>query len=751
MPTNNPSKNCGNIMGCLLVSRNDLFGARMLPFMNALRIGHDYDLPVKIFWPVAGGENTNIGEYTQVFGESFLNKHFIQADEFQELTKQAIGLPQMRLTSVTEIVQMIRSGSVMALNGGNVAMALGGEDEQKVNESYRATLDRISFAPLISENIKKIKLATQGKSFLAYHVRHGDVTNSYRAKNKPWPNKFIPSEFFVQHFEKHSEGNDANALVFGDFSPSLDWICAQCSGLQQIGNVIDFSNLGSLQRDFLELYAMSRAEQIIGPKNSGFSQLAASLGGIELKDIMKSLSSKDYRIAFSKLFKRITNAPETFSSKGEIGQCLAHLGPQMMRIGQTTKLVKVLKDEMQRGNNISFLFPLLARAQFTVKNYAEVLDTRKQSLTEPLFDPISVAELDAFAAQSAFHLGDTTEATRLLAIAVFHTPYAKEVRRAFALLDQANFLNDTDFYPTDRILMKLLQNDPDKFNPAHFAWEWRNSLISNFQRPLTFGGAANLYIKKMDTAIKGKKLDNREQARFNSFKSLVLMGLGLVDDALTLSIQAMDLAAKDPFVLKRHVQNLLLNRDFDLALRYARDLVKDHPDIPMYRMLLADCYFGKRKRVKAIDLYNGVNENDLRFLGGTLRHGGALNALDRSNEALNLLTPILPEVRWTDQYLDILTTTKLNQGTQQELLPFLEKLSDESYTVRKVSHMLARIKLANRDFEGAEKDAKRAIAYAPNIFRFHEHLARIYLAQDRQSDAMDIIQNLPTPMQKRFQ
>ena len=737
-------------MGCLLVSRNDLFGARMLPFINALRIGHDYDLPVKIFWPVNGGDTTNIGQHVEIFSPEFLKRHFIQADEFQDLTKRAIGLTQIRLTPVDEIVAMVRSGSILALNGGNTALTLGGEDESLVRESYRATMDRISFTPTIHDNIQRIQSATRGQKFTAYHVRHGDVTTSYRAKNKPWPNKFIPSELFVQHFEKHAVTVDQSALLFGDFKPSLDWLCTQCAGFRQIGDVIDFGSLGSLQRDFLELYAMSRASKIVGPQNSGFSQLAASFGGIELLDITKSLGPRDYKTAFGKLFKRIDEAPETLSSKGEIGQCIAHLAPYLMRNRQSAQLVNLLTKEIKRGNNISYLFPLLAQAQMAQKDFNGILKTRNRSLAEPMFDPTSVADLDAITAQAAFHLGDKTKATRLLAMAVFHTPYAPEVKRAYQLLDQSGTLNNQNFYPIDRELMALLHKGLPQFSPVHFAWEWRYSLISNFQRPLTFAGAADLFVKNMDKSTIGIKLSDFMQGRFDSFKSLVLMGLGHVDAALTLSINAVDLAPNDPFILKRHIQNLLLNRDYDLALRYAKMLIGIAPDIPMYQLLLAECYFGKKKRAKAIKVFDSVNSNDLRFPGGALRHGGALLALKQPKEVAALMDRVLPETRWPDQHLDILTSAKIALDQQSELLPFLEELSDESYKARKVSHMLARIKLANHDYEGAEKECKRAIAFAPNMPRFREQLARVYIAQGRQKDAADVIKQLPAPMQKRF-
>lgn len=737
-------------LGCLLVGRNDLFGARMLPFINALRIGHDYNLPVRIHWPVTDGDPTNIGEYADVFSDTFLEKHFIDESEFHQLTKRAVRLNPNKPTSPQSIIDTVTSGGIVALNGTAVTAVLDGEDPLKVNQSYRATLDRISFTPLVASNIQRIKEATKGRSFLAYHVRHGDVTSSYRAKNKPWTNKFVPSEFFEQHYKNHIKTNAANALVFGDFQPSLDWLCARCEGLQKIGNVIEFGKLGSLQRDFLELYAMSRADLIVGPKNSGFSQLAASLGGVAFHDIMKSLHWKDRNLAFEQLFQRISEFPESLSSDGEIGQCMAHLGQHLVRTDQNKKLVNLLTAEIKRGNKITFLFPLLARAQFELKDYHGVLETRQKSVKVPLFGANSVADLDAITAQASFHLGDKAEALRLLCVAVYHTPYSSDVARAYELLSDDGLINAQTFFPMDDVLFKLIAKGANRFKPAIFAWEWRHSLISNFQRPLTIAGAADQFIKSMQKAVRKLKLSTIEKARFDSFQALVLMGLGKTEEALSMSINAVDMAPNDPFVLKRHVQNLLVHRDYEHGLRFAKVLVECHPNIPMYKLLLAECYLGLRKRKRAVEVYDEITSSNLSFLGGTLAHATVLNTLKRHPEAEELLNRVLPETRWPDRHLEAFVNAKVALGSEMEILPFLQELHDESFSVRKISHLLAKIKMVNGDLDGAERDVNTGIQFSPNLIRFKELLARVYLAQGRTEEAAKAISALPAQMQKRF-
>ncbi len=514
------------ISGCLLISRNDLFGSRMLPFINALRIGHDYDLLVKIYWPSSGGTGTNIDEYSDVFSQAFIDAHFITHKEFQTLNKDSVALTQVKKKPIAEIVAMVSNGSVFALNNSQAAMSLAGEDIEKVLESYQLVLDRITFTPTVEQNIQKIRTITHGQNIVAYHVRHGDVTTRYRPKNKEWPHKFTPCEFFVQHFKSHGQEKGTKALLFGDFKPSLDWLGRQCPDFIKIGDIIDLTALGSLQRDFLELYAMSRAAKIIGPRHSGFSQLAASLGGVPFHDIMKDMNPLDYIVAYGNLYTRLSNDPQSFSSFGEIGQCLAHLIPYLIANNQADKARKLLESEINRGNNISFLFSLWAKTSLMENNHKNVLEIRKLSTQVVMDNTVAIADTEALAAQAAFHIGDTKEAIRLLSLAFFQSPYAPQVKIAFNLLDENGLLKDTSFYPLDRELMSAIAFGSANFLPVFFAWEWRFSLASTFQRPLTHAGAADQFLRQISNAFDAKKTFCPIAGQFQKFSKCHFDGHG---------------------------------------------------------------------------------------------------------------------------------------------------------------------------------------------------------------------------------
>jgi tetratricopeptide (TPR) repeat protein len=736
--------------GCLLVSRNDLFGARMLPFVNALRIGHDYDIPVKIYWPFPREGSTNIGEHEDVFSKEFIETHFITHQEFKDLSQNAVSLAQVRVSPAHEIIDMVRKGSVFVLHGSQTAMTLKGEDPRQVSKSYRATLDRMTFTPIVTQNIDKINAITKGQNMLAYHVRHGDVTTRYRPKNKPWPNKFIPSEFFIQHFEKHGHHDNSKALLFGDFDPSLEWLCGQCPDLIRISDVIDLKELGSLQRDFLELYAMSRAETIVGPRSSGFSQLAASMGGVDFRDIMKDMGTKDYTAAYAKLSQRIRTDPESFSSFGEIAQCLAHLVPYQFKTGQIEEAKTILSLEIERGNQIAYLFPFLANACFQLDDYDAVLAARKLSMGVPMFDALSIADTDALASMASTKLGDTPEAMRLLNLAAFQTPYSSQLKSAFAVLDELGAVNDETFYPIDRALMAVLYPGLSPFQSVVFAWEWRHSMISNFQRPLTHAGAADRLLATLTTTFNKTPRSAELAVSFDSFKSVVLLGHGRIDEALELSVSAVDAAPDNPHVLRRHVQNLIHMRMPEAALPFAQKLCEIAPNVRIYQTLLAVVHLKLKQRKKAMHAIAQSQTGGVTYPAIILQQAYSLLMMKQPEEAELILDRVLPEVRWPDRFLDIQTTAKIKLGRQNEILPMLLAIQKEAGAERTISYLIAKVRQANGDLEGAAKDAEFAMKYGANLGKYKVLLATIYRELGRQEEAETIIEQLPPMMKKRF-
>jgi predicted Zn-dependent protease len=298
--------------------------------------------------------------------------------------------------------------------------------------------------------------------------------------------------------------------------------------------------------------------------------------------------------------------------------------------------------------------------------------------------------------------------------------------------------------------MQVLQPGLSAFQPIFFAWEWRHSLISNFQRPLTHAGAADRLLTKITKVFEKAPRSAELVASFASFKSLVRMGQGFEEEALILSMGAVDAAPDNLHILRRHIQNLIHARKPHAAQAFCEKLCAIAPDVRIYKALLGTVYLNQKKRKKAMDVIAQSQIGKITFPAITLRQANGFLAIKQPESAEVLLDHVLPEIRWPDQFLDVQTTTKIELGKQNDIMAMLLSLQNDAGAVRNVSHLIAKVRRANNDLVGAAKDAKFAVEYGPKLGQYKALLATIYREMGREADADALIAQLPPMMQKRF-
>lgn len=211
-----------------------------------------------------------------------LRANFISDDEARTRRLRIIAANRFqRLTPEEFIAQADPDYDYFIEETGGPA-ALQGEDPAEVARQYRAAMGLIRFTPRIHEMMGQIDAAFAGRRVTAYHIRHGDVTSSYRARGKAWPNKYVPPEIYLEHMRQSGTGPDQPALLISDTPASIDWLADRQPGILRLPDLIRLDDLDSLQFDFLELYAMSRAALIVAPEMSGFSRVAAAIGAVPI-------------------------------------------------------------------------------------------------------------------------------------------------------------------------------------------------------------------------------------------------------------------------------------------------------------------------------------------------------------------------------------------------------------------------------------------------------------------------------------
>ena len=208
--------------------------------------------------------------------------------------------------------------------------------------------------------VTKIVDVFAGKTLTAYHIRRGDIILDPIASNKLWPNKFIPREFYEQHLDVTLRDPNAQVLCFSDTPIEVDRLKENDPDrVQGFKDLLGNREFTTGARDFLELYAMSRCQQIYGPPSSAFSQTAMAIGGSSLDAVQDALAADDQAAAMDRMTDRIEERSALFLNMGDVGQCLYFLIEHQAAKGNSNRAKRIIRTYMEDGLDKSFAYQLL--------------------------------------------------------------------------------------------------------------------------------------------------------------------------------------------------------------------------------------------------------------------------------------------------------------------------------------------------------------------------------------------------------
>ena len=190
---------------------------------------------------------------------------------------------------------------------------------------------------------------------IAYHIRRGDILNEAPWKHKDWPAKIEPDELYSAHLEQNT---DAAALVFSDQPESIERFTAAHPQVARIDDLVDLAGCTPVQRDFLELYAMSRAAQIVAPPISAFSRAAARLSGQERKCFHEVMSVAAREAAYERLLARFERGVSEFITPSEAAHVHVKLARRLQETGRDEAAWEIGEAILAAGADNAFL-PLM--------------------------------------------------------------------------------------------------------------------------------------------------------------------------------------------------------------------------------------------------------------------------------------------------------------------------------------------------------------------------------------------------------
>ncbi len=740
--------------GCFLVSRNDGLGARLLPIISALRLGRELGIATKIHWPVLFEGTHNTGEFASLFSEEFIRDHFLSDAEHKVLNARAAPIETALKLKPEALQAEIMRGKNFAFSIPMNKTQLISESDEEVSKQYGQAISLISFHETVHTYMEKIDRVFAAAPPVAYHVRHGDLTRHYRTRGKIWASKYIPNEIYLEHMRLSQSETGAHSLIFGDCAQALGWLKNHHPAAMLIGDLIALDQVNSLQRDFLELYAMSRAAKIVAPKMSGFSQMAGAIGEIEVLDILEVTPRARLNAAFANLTDRLENDRKSFSNDGDAAQCLGHLVPHLGKSGHADKAIQLLSGEIERGNTVPFLYLLWADLAYKAGDKPELSALSAKSRDAMLFERSVFAETDAMNALLELNSDNTTAATALLRRAACLAPFGRHTRDGVSQMFARQDADLTYFYPIDVNILQakgltkgLTPSGHLAFDMRMFCWEVRYFLLGTMLRTLTTGGLARLMQDAISRTIShytGR--DDGLVLSLESFRTLIEMEVGDQDLALD---SARKLATQNPdnrMALQRYVLNLRKSGDLETSAEAAERLVEMAPGIACYHGLLADIYYEQRRFDPSLEHYALTNPGRADYPVFAMRHANLLRREKRFDEAEALSLDCLNETGWLDPYTVEHVRSILTYRTPIEYLPRLEKLAREGGSLRRVHNLIARMKYRQGHLDEALAYAQQAVEYTPKNVDFCLFEARLLAELGRVDDAqarLDATEILP--------
>ncbi|WP_170764459.1 hypothetical protein [Ruegeria lacuscaerulensis] len=557
--------------GVFIGQRRDRLGARLLMMLTCIRLAEDFDTTYRVNWFPKGNDAPELDHPQELFAPDWMDAQFLSAEGFEALSQKALPIWTFQSDKTPDrLIAHLNSGRSVLVEEGFEVLAFPWEDIESIRPTYRDFIHRIGFTQEIRAIMDRADARLSGQGVSAYHIRRGDILNGLPWKHTTWPAKIEPEELYEAHLEKNA---GHTAIMFSDQPELITRFQKRFPQLLQMSDIADVSGMTRAQRDFLELYTMSRADQVIAPVISAFSMAAARISGQQRKVFRDVLSEYDIQRANEHVIQRLKGGPACFLNISEASHIYAKALFHMFQFGSEDRSQEALDladPLLKAGSDNAFLPLLQALNLFYLGRWHDSLALTEDALKNDNLWPEDYAVLCALRCAVLGRLKKRWRAAKSFNQAF----WAKPLRPDVVVLGSRAFYRDQLALrllpPTDWSLQKSLRRPWFNFN-SHVAQ--RKALI---RLPCNFD---MVLLDWSDLA-----LDQKAKRLFGSSSRLEMLAGGL-ERAAEISIEdprRKSLAA----VLQTHLGGLSRSE----AIGISRKVVSERPDNPLYHKRLAELY-----------------------------------------------------------------------------------------------------------------------------------------------------------------
>lgn len=618
--------------GTLLSFRNDRMGARLMTLMNTIRIAQDYNIPYAFAWKMDGRTSEELLQPTQIFDEEYFNAHYIPIEPFREVAREASDLQLLPADcSADDFRTKIASGTPLLCQASNL-LVLPWEDAADVAPRYASAINALKFSPEVTAAMAFID-ETLADSGTAFHIRRGDIIYDPITSNQLWSNKYIPREFYEVLAKRLVSNPDARVLVFSDEPEEISRLKTLSPQILGAADVVP-DTLTIAQRDFIELYAMSRCGAIYGPPNSGFSMTAALMGNITVQDVREVMDDEERASALDLLVTRLQSHLDVFLSDGDIGQSLPFAIDHLNKTKRSDTALALLRALDETDFYKVYFFRLLMRQNMIAGEYNAGIDVLDRLADAPLDPAIPGrleghwAEVSRLAAVASAHAGDAAAAERQVALSLWYSATHRPAIFTLAQLCSNGVVDPATFaipfdpdasrnVPPQMVAITAAREGHTALVPPGFekclwvmptdlmAYDWQLFLGKNLGR----GFGQPEIIAKSAELFKSQFARHMAPDVTASVQGLYAQATGNHAEALTFFKTALAAQPENPLWIKRAaVSRLAIDTDDDQAgamLERAAEIGGG-----LYRAQLADYMWTHKQRPKSLRLMNELCQDD---------------------------------------------------------------------------------------------------------------------------------------------
>ena len=265
--------------GFVLGRRKDGLGARLLMLLNCQWLAREMGCEVRFQWDDDNPIAPEISAPEDLFATGYCKKTFLGLGAYQKLSAQAVDIDEFLNDATPDRLRAhLDAGKHVRLERGFQELHFAWDDRAERATRLPAEFERLKLLPLVKTRAAKLKerLDAVPRPCTAYHIRRGDLFDTDPWKQKYWRVKYQPLPFYLAHMR---ETKPATILIFSDAPGTSDTVRRAEPSARAIAELIDTQGLTTMQRDFLELFAMTRADMLVAPSVSAFSLAAGRLSG----------------------------------------------------------------------------------------------------------------------------------------------------------------------------------------------------------------------------------------------------------------------------------------------------------------------------------------------------------------------------------------------------------------------------------------------------------------------------------------